>query len=271
MGLELLIVDGVAIAVDCQNSLVDGELFSFSDPVSAYGKVSIFEDVPKTYQWSVISTTAGPANVLVSTSSQYLTRHEKASAWTSAQDGLLAYGIPWSYKNLSEIKHMSTSTAQDSDFWMTYHDLQSTFQLLWSLTERILLFHDGPVKRDENLGHKIGWLKDMQKHPGLKAAVAASNIERGMGVRSNLDPANSNPNRTGEFGFVAWYQMRNNVVHRGKGTRVERGALWTATVDLHNTLAYFLQHNSQPIAKLWTDLTSKDEFAYSSWLYKIQR
>lgn len=268
--LELLVVDGVAMARPAENKVVHGELLRFKDPEVAYKEVAKFEAVPYAYVWHVVETSAGQANALVS-AVEIKSRAEKNLSWTSADDGLLGFGIPWSYARLSELRSKATATASDEEFWMAYHDLQSTFQLLWSLTERVLLFHDGLGKRDESLGEKVGWLGDMVKHQGLKEAVAAVRIEHGMGVRSNRNPDRENPVRTDKFGFPAWYEMRNNVVHRGKGTRVERGALWTATVDLHNSLAYFLQHNSDSIEKLWRKLTSADGVAYPTWLYKIQK
>lgn len=268
--LELLIVDGVAMAKLAPGKSVEGELLTFKNPEEAYKNVAKFEAVPEMYVWHKVESSNGPANVLISTL-DIKTRAETSLRWTSADDGLLGYGIPWSHARLSELQKKATGTASDEEFWMAYHDLQSTFQLLWSLTERVLLFHDGLGKREESLGDKVRWLEDMRKHQGLRDAVAAVGIDQAMGVRSNRKPDRDHPVRTDKFGFPAWYEMRNNVVHRGKGTRVERGRLWVATVDLHNTLAYFLQHNSESIEKLWRKLTSNQEVTYPTWLYKIQK
>lgn len=270
-GFELHVLDGVANAVPNANSFVTGELLSFSNPDAAYRKIEEFEDVPQFYVWAETETSRGMANILVSTNPNSKSRHEQVNRWSSAQDGLLGYGIPWSHARLTQLIPRLSDSSHDYEFWLAYHDLQSAFQLLWSITERILLFHDGPAERDRNLGDKVGWLKQMRKHPDLAAAVEAARIEHQMGVRSNRSPSSPEPFRTGDFGFQAWYEMRNNVVHRGKGTRLEKGPLKTAAIDLHNTLAIYLQDNSTPIKKLWLDLTGTKSEAYSDWLYQIQR
>lgn len=270
-GFELMVVDGVAIAIKSFSISIEGELLYFDDPGLAYKRIADFEDVPGVYEFEETSINGNPANILVSSNASLKTRHDKLTKWTGADDGLLAYGIPWAFARLESLRSNLKDTSRDYEFWMAYHDLQSTFQLLWSIVERILLFHDGTKHRDMPLGDKISWLRDMQKHPDILEAVDAVRIETQMGVRSNRSPGSAHPNRTGAIGFPAWYEMRNNVVHRGKSTRVEQGVLWTATVDLHNTIAYFLQHNSDPINNLWTNLTSQQELPYSTWLYKIQK
>ena len=271
-GLEhaLWVVDGVAKCSPSEGSSIQGQIMHFKNPEVAYADIAKFEDVPNFYSWQQLKTSAGFANVLIATE-ETKSRQEKVGAWSSANDGLLAYGIPWAYQRIINAQTSGRSTSSDYEFWLAYHDLQSTFQLLWSITERILLFHDGPEKRDRSLGAKVGWLKDMRTHPGLKVAVTKAGIDEKLGIRSNSAPQAEHPRRTGEFGFQAWYDMRNNIVHRGKSTHVERGILLTSTVDLHNTLAYFLQNNSEPIKKLWTNLTSDEKPPYSTWLYKIQR
>lgn len=270
-GFELMVVDGVAIAMRAVDMTIEGELLHFRDPEDAYKRISDFEDVPGVYTFEETFVNGQQVNILVSSNENLKTRHDKITKWTGAQDGLLAYGIPWSFARLESLRPNLRDTSRDYEFWMSYHDLQSTFQLLWSIVERILLFHDGTKHRDMPLGERISWLKDMQRHPDILEAVESVRIETQMGVRSNRSPGSTHPNRTGAIGFPAWYEMRNNVVHRGKSTRVEQGVLWTATVDLHNTIAYYLQHNSDPINNLWTNLTSQQKLPYSTWLYKIQK
>ena len=270
-GYELMVVDGIAIAIKSGDFSIDGEILYFDDPEVAYRRINDFEDVPGVYKFDETSIDGQLVNILVSSNEGLKTRHDKITKWTGAQDGLLAYGIPWSFARLESLRLNLKDTSRDYEFWISYHDLQSTFQLLWSIVERILLFHDGTKNRHMPLGDKISWLKDMQKHPDILEAVEAVRIDTQMGVRSNRNPGAVIPNRTGAIGFPAWYEMRNNVVHRGKSTRVEKGVLWSATVDLHNTIAFFLQHNSDPINRLWISLTSQQELPYSTWLYRIQK
>lgn len=270
-GFELLVVDGIAIAIEADGQSIEGELMYFENAELAYKRITDFEDVPDLYHFEEVIALGESANLLIASDKALKSRHDKITNWTGAQDGLLAYGIPWSYSRLENLRKDLRDTSRDFEFWMAYHDLQSTFQLLWSIVERVLLFHDGTKSRGMPLGDKISWLREMVKHPDLREAVEAVRIDTQMGVRSNRRPEAPHPHRTGAFGFTAWYEMRNNVVHRGKSTRVEKGLLWSATVDLHNTLAYFLEHNSEPIKKLWMDLTKKQNLTYSSWLYRIQK
>jgi gamma-glutamylcyclotransferase (GGCT)/AIG2-like uncharacterized protein YtfP len=270
-GFELMVVDGIALAIKSKSNSIEGELAYFENPALAYKRITDFEDVPGLYHFEEVSALGESANILVASNERLKTRYDKITNWTGAQDGLLAYGIPWSYERLENLRLNLRDTSRDLEFWMAYHDLQSTFQLLWSIVERILLFHDGTKNRDMPLGEKISWLREMQKHPDLREAVEKVRIDTQMGVRSNRKPEAAQPHRTGTFGFAAWYEMRNNVVHRGKSTRVENGLLWSATVDLHNTIAYFLAHNSEPINSLWTHLTSMQKLSYDSWLYRIRK
>ena len=49
----------------------------------------------------------------------------------------------------------------------------------------------------------------------------------------------------------AWYQVRSNLTHRGKSAFKENKILLTATIDLYNTLYFFLSDEIPGLNKQW--------------------
>ena len=49
----------------------------------------------------------------------------------------------------------------------------------------------------------------------------------------------------------AWYQVRSNLTHRGKSAFKENKILLTATIDLYNTLYFFLSDEVPGLNKQW--------------------
>lgn len=54
-----------------------------------------------------------------------------------------------------------------------------------------------------------------------------------------------------EKAVKAWYQVRSNLTHRGKAAFKENRLLLTATIDLYNTLFFFLGDEVPGLIQQW--------------------
>lgn len=271
-GYQLALADGAAFAIPQSGRTIEGFLLSLSDPKTAYLKLAEFERVPNIYVWKQTEINGSPANFLAP-ASDLRTRYDLVDSWTSALDPWFGYQIPLTAKSISRLSGViqSHSGFASREYIEAFLELQSTYSSLWTLTERIYSFRVGPRKKDVN-GKELS-LKDalaaLANNPEWNSAVLSARINSQLRINSNSRPFQDRPSRPGNFGFTGWYEMRNNIVHRGKGSQKEVQSLLIACTDLHNSLAFLLQEISPPIRELWQYLTQLDDLPYSDELYII--
>ena len=265
-GFELVVADGIPRAVHLEPSHIWGELMTLTP--EGYAKVEKFEQVGNVYHWEVVNTGKGPANMLVNSLGEIRTRSDRVESWRAVDDTFFAYTTPWAFQKLIQIKKsMSNASAGDFEKQTNFLELQALFTVLWSLFERITLFQEGPMPEGETLKYRVN---QIERLPSWAAALEAARIDSRLSARSNSRPA-GNATYAGTSGFGVWHTKRNNIVHRGKTANREITGLLGAAIDMHNTLAIYLQQNSDEINKFWGSLTIDNQHPYSSWLYQIRR
>lgn len=265
-GYELVVADGIPRAVELASGRIQGELFTLTP--EGYAKVSRFEQVGTAYKWVEVETDKGRANMLLNALGEIRTRNDRVESWGAVDDTFFAYTTPWAYEKLIEIKSQAALTGLSTfERQTTFLELQATFTILWSLFERLMLFQEGPMPEGETLKYRVD---QAARLPAWTAALEAARIDQNLSARSNSQPAGL-ATYSGRFGFSAWHQKRNNIIHRGKTANKELTGLLAAATDMHNALAIYMQQNSEEISDFWISLTKKDDQPYSSWLYQIQR
>jgi gamma-glutamylcyclotransferase (GGCT)/AIG2-like uncharacterized protein YtfP len=268
---KLLVVDGVPTVCNYDGKDVRGSLVTFHSADDAYQELANFEAVPDRYVWSEaeadIPGSHVRCNVLVLANATK-TRNDEVEDWNSSGDAFFGFAIPWSYEKLTKLAgKFDKSRPPSPDLYEDFLELQSVFMVLWTLTERIILFRVKNAQPD-NLKYNVHMLSTL---PEWAAAAASARIDTHIGIRSNRDPFSEQPTRTSAGGFNGWYEARTNVVHRGKGAFKEASSLALMTTDMHNTLAILLQEISPSVKNAWADLTKLDARMHTGRLYVIQQ
>jgi gamma-glutamylcyclotransferase (GGCT)/AIG2-like uncharacterized protein YtfP len=242
---ELAVIDGLPRAIASPKEQVIGEILDL-DPI-AYEVIAQYEQTPKVYEWTVGLTQEGPAN-LVCHVGDIKTRHDRVDSWRASDDTLLAHGMVWAIREVATatsyiLKNRAFSSLVSDEGKFVFVRLQAAYGILWSIFERLTLFCEGPILNNEKMISRILQLKKIES---WSAAVMKAQINHELGVRSSSNPQDR-VTRTGQFGFEAWYKIRNNVVHRGKSAGKEFTQLKVAASDMCRTLAIFLQDQSVPV------------------------
>lgn len=245
-GFNLAVVDGIPYALAAEDDgWISGSLLSVD--VSAYQKVSDYEQVPYLYYWTEVETNAGRANMLISSRPEITrSRHELRDRWTVLDDTFMVHGVPWVLEKLETLgeKEDSMGIAAREGYLML--ELQSIFMILWTLFERTLLFTYGVPGFGESIRKKLDKVRD---DPEWQSAISEANV-RHVRVRPHGTP-DRRSDYSGSFCFDDWVAMRNNIVHRGKAALVEYKALKSACTDMAAVLRKYLEAKSPQLTDRW--------------------
>lgn len=247
--------------------------FKPGEALEAYSKVAEFEGVSLNhYAWGVGTRFQERFNLLIWPGESSLSdRDDHDSDWTTLKDPFLGFAIPRSSKILKEVgasilrsnaAEIATNTEKYRRYCYDYLELQANFITLWTLVERFSMFRLGIPSTTLN---KSQWWEILQADEVWERAVKASKVDAQLQISSVRAGVPSK-----KTGLDAWWQMRNNVVHQGKGEQKEVKSLLDASVDLHNTLARALQDSSERLRADWLRLEGKisNEHDYYSYIVK---
>lgn len=245
-GFNLAVVDGIPYALPAEDDgWISGSLLSVD--VSAYQRVSDYEQVPYLYYWTEVETNAGRANMLISSRPEITrSRHELRDRWTVLDDTFMVHGVPWVLEKIETLgeKEESMGIAAREGYLML--ELQSIFMILWTLFERILLFTYGVPGFGESIRKKLDKVRD---DPEWQSAISKVNV-RHVRVRPHGTP-DRRSDYSGSFCFDDWVAMRNNIVHRGKAALVEYKALKSACTDMAAVLRKYLEAKNPQLTDRW--------------------
>jgi hypothetical protein len=135
------------------------------------------------------------------------------------------------------------------DLFERFLQLQATYLLLWTITERVAAFVAGP---DEGA---LARLRRLEELPDYPAAFAAARVVAGRAVTDVRDPSrlvHLRPNGRGALSGY-WYTVRSTVTHRGKAAFRDVELVALAMIGLHDVLREFLPSLWPTIARAWTD------------------
>jgi hypothetical protein len=231
-GLPLLELDSP------ERRLIEGFLLSFSPELSekAYATICAFEP-RKHYSWREGVMLRDPrvaVNVLVGLK---LERGRavvlEASSWTLRDDPVFSYGL------LEVERSISSEAGSGFDFpdWPRFFRLQMAYLLLWSAVERYAALLLGPGLEPSARVRSLG------RHEVFQAAFRKADIRRRDQVCDSRDPADvyvldpANPSKAALY----YYQVRNNLSHRGKGAWADGEIVRNSLVELKRILDLILK------------------------------
>ena len=266
-GFKIGIVDGTAYGLPHLLGAIRGDLIEFEDSAAAYERISLFEglfDPKPRYEWTVV--TAGDVNANMLKARQIPQRYEQTDFWTVADDPVFSEGLRWIHNQLSTLVGPLIGGIlgyQDKErYWSDYFALQSVYLFQWGFHERLEVYRLGATKDDKpgtpgyvpirrTMGDRR---REMAQDPDFVKALSLVDYDKTLAVRGYRHPHNPG-SRTETDPLKAWYELRNNISHHGKGSEHELGKVLRSTVDHFNTLLEFVKIVSPRLAEKYQDLT----------------
>jgi hypothetical protein len=220
--------DGIPL-LDEGDLKIEGYLIYFKNgkEIEAYERIIDIEP-DKVYYWDHIIDLENnmSANVLRGKKlTSGCSELEHWTSWTGRTDPFFKVAldeVELIYKEVSSKKH-----DDDSDFFRSLFRLQMGYMLLWSSIERYagLRYH---LKKDVTKKVKQIAIKETKFADSLKRHVKRKDTITGA---ADLKPYNLDPNNPKDS-IDYYYQVRSNVVHRGKARDKDFYILMSALKEL---------------------------------------
>jgi hypothetical protein len=255
--------NGLPVLVSMPNEVVEGERVCFSDSARAYEAIGGVEPSGE-YKWMEVTTRSGcPCNVLVAVNPNRGMSTEPISRWTSAQDPSFVHGMAAVQAVVHELRAglLEHKPWVDSpDDWDAFFRLQGAYLVLWSIAERLASFRFGAEFSPSGTeGSTTGKIYEFANVSEFQDAIKKAQIrdQTIYSVRENR-PKRTRPedealtdSESTKRTLRTWYQIRSNITHRGKSAWSENVVVLDATIDLYNTLYFYLQTIIKEIDVHW--------------------
>jgi gamma-glutamylcyclotransferase (GGCT)/AIG2-like uncharacterized protein YtfP len=249
----LWVRDGVPLAqLNSGGGAISGHILELS--AEGYGNVVTFE--PATYyQWST-ATCIEPAGLEVNVlePAEGLTPDRGGGdvldePWTSALDPLFTYGlaaVATTLRSDGRRRFGDGAPVDDPLNWTRFYRLQAAYSLTCSILERIAFRvapNFGPTAKLNAVGRQPEFVQAVQQVVQIpqRAVYRADNPRH----KAKLNKPEH---------FAAWaYQIRSNLMHRGKSAWNEADLVRTALIDLHDVLRIYLLAKIADFHNKWAE------------------
>lgn len=157
--------------------------------------------------------------------------------WSAQTDPLLTLGldaITRASENLLPAARVSASDigpVESEQFWQSFVPLQGLYLVLCTVLERYTALVYGPAL------DPMERLRRLRDDTDAIDAAAKADPPRVDAVDSRNA---TNPRSTAGRPFEAWYLVRSNLTHRGKGGYHDYELIMNALIGLHDALRYLL-------------------------------
>jgi hypothetical protein len=214
---SLRVRDGLPLLKTNSAGTVGGNVIRFALELGDRAYAEIGKREPrKQYRWEVVGLVGRPevrVNVLVGRKPDKGSVENEIGEWHSGDDALLRDGLAL-VGTMTE-KHASApfaSAPPDYFEWERFFTLQMTYLFLWTVIERYSALAYGPELRP---GQKVAKLGE----DPLFGSLLKETVQRNHQLFDTQDPDatyrldSANPGQSAKY----YFQVRNNVTHRGKG------------------------------------------------------
>lgn len=246
---------------------VHGSLVRFASP-AGYGAVCKFEP-SSSYKWgtTAIDTEKGSvtSNVLVSAlGSKASDGGDIVYQWSTDEDPLFAYALKAVADLVRDHGHDPFGEAGPNDpgDWSRFYKVQAAYMLTSSVLERLAFFTEGATTAPTAAVKRLGRL------PAFVEAVQEVGMSgKGRKVYQADKPTRSKSANNPEQ-FSEWaYQIRCNLMHRGKSAFSEAELVRHALVDLHDILRVYLLGRVPALRRVWA--ADDPGLAEHGWRLKV--
>ena len=207
---RLLTRDGIPILHDTKEGITEGALLKFSDDSKKKAYQSIIEIEPDHhYKWGIINVTTNrekeiSANVLFGKSPDRGSANADQNNYDGKKDPLFNDAFDLIREIIDRSRHFNSEVKK-------IFELQMAYMLLWTVIERYTTLrydlNQTPMERIYQLKDDPNFCKVLKEVVEKKRTVFRSDNPR---TRVILDP--NNPKSAINY----YYQIRSNIVHRGK-------------------------------------------------------
>ena len=206
---SLVIRDGIPLLKPEGDHAVPGYLVHFEEmrAEDAYKKISKMEP-DKLYYWSTVDTADGKANVLLG---RQVTRgnpedYVSSTVWSGKDDSMFTHALDEARRLLNE------NTILPKGEILPTIRLQMAYLLLWASIERYATLKynfgkEGSKRKIMRIASEPEFGEGLRNHVKRERTVFAADAPKD---KYRLQPDNP------EGALNYYYQIRNNVVHRGK-------------------------------------------------------
>lgn len=171
--------------------------------------------------------------------------------WSTADDPVLTHGLPAAAEIAQPWVWMPD---EEDDFpWQGLFHVQAAYLLLWAAVERMAALRYGPAQDPMERIKKLGELPPMSHW--LKTAQVPVTDRRVVDSRDPEDTVRLREDGSNAWRY--WYQIRNNLSHRGKGSVRDRRILNEAFIDVHDVMRLLLLELVPNVADAWTARNSE--------------
>lgn len=235
-GLQLLILDGLAYAIRSDASKrVSGQLLHLRP--EAYDSIIRFENhgapEPK-YVWDEIQGDFGLANILVSSVSNFRSRHHLSGEWSILDDKFYVEGMPWVRTQIQTIKLLADDSHEKrflalAAFWITAVTFERTLKFCFGIPP---------------LGDGVG-IRSRIKN---KVLNDTDWVNAYTSVRTSKSPSLETDDMD-DF-FQSWNDFRNDV--KGKPEAFSAVSIASKTGLMVDFLENLLRNQSPRLAAAWS-------------------
>jgi hypothetical protein len=228
--------DGIPLLFKSDYSNVYGYLISFYSDIQKDAYIKINEIEPsEVYKWETIQTDDGQkANVLLGRSeNKGASDIEHCNCWNGLNDPFFVYGIKEVYSILEEGKNHgileedNNSQDRNSKNYKRLFRLQMAYTLLWSIIERYTALKYGlkenPTSRVKKIACEDIFVESLRINAKRREYVYRTDRNNEGYELDPLDPHKS---------INYYYQLRSNIVHRGKSVNSDIERLESSLEEL---------------------------------------
>lgn len=251
---ELVMVGGIPMSRFKVGKKVQGCTVNISNLDEALRVIEALEGVGRVYKWAQGESSEGKVNFL--TSIEDPSKASQLESWSTADDPYFGMAIPHVHGILMRLIEDEDLLLLSADSYKKYLDLQAAYSVLWTLFERTLLFTREGFMTSKQKTKDEAWKTNTR--PEWKKALELTKTDVKMTVAPADDPYRKAVRFT-DNEFLFFYQMRNNIVHRGKAAGADYKQLLMTAVLFLNIQSAFLQMNYPSVNEFWGNLVSDHE------------
>ena len=247
-GLQLLILDGIAYAIEDASKSASGQLLTVRPEAyesiirfensGAYPEFESYGRLSPKYIWKEIKGPFGSANTLVSSvrADKVKSRHDFSSQWSILDDRFYVEGIPWLRGQIEALKLTTTDSPQATlfpalaAFWVTFITFERTLKFCFGIPP------DKTKEEDPSLGSIIKDKASKDRH-WINAFYA-------LRARELMHDAQDI-----QAFFQSWADFRNEL--RGKPDSLSAEKIIVKTDLMATFLEEFLRQQSPRLAQKW--------------------
>lgn len=166
------------------------------------------------YQWAVTQLEKGSkANILVGVLPEQGSEPAEELPWSSFRDPVFEHGLHVVHSVADASAQLPFKSAPSDSFeWERFFTLQMAYLLLWSAVERFCALAYGPARNPMSKLRKMA--RDKRIADVIRTHVCRSDtVSDVRGSRADIRLDSADP----EACLLYYYQVRNNLSHRGKG------------------------------------------------------